>query len=398
MCYGNVDSETFFQKIEGDFLATGKHACKTEFIESMVCESLAQSELPVVILNSRKELSKTIENIGDIQIFDEEHKNYHPLWGMDSQAMLKLIRLAAESWGCHGVMDQVLLYAMALLEIVNTKYVLSLPAIAQLLTENDQVIANLAIHSGLSKVLADNITGNQEAGILVRRIVGNLIRTFENVAAEDSESEHNLLMTAWDVPAKLMFYQYSVNQQLMNACLKEELHMVLQKVRKIRVIAIEPLFKEQNDELLEFLMEMKRIGKIEFFLCSENAGTILKNKNVNFTNVCMFLHNSVQAMETVSECVFGNYLFHYPVKTVGKPPSLLFTLKKDEHWGIATEKRLCIRAADLYDNSGMFHREPEKLAVKIGQKTDRYLVSVEEFFVKKTVPAYRKIGMKGGIG
>lgn len=397
VCAGNVDSATFFRKIKGDLLVTGKYACKTEFIENMVHESLTQSELPVVILNSRKELSKMIENMGEVQTFNEEHKNYHPLWGLDTQAMLKIIRLAAESWGCHGMMDQVLLYAMALLEIVNTKYVLSLPAIAQLLRESDHVITNLAIHSGLPKVLADNIAGNQEAGILVRRIVGNLIRIFENVAVEDSESEHNMLMAAWEIPTKLMFYQYSVNQQLMNACLKEELHMVVQKVRKLRVIAIEPLFKEKNDELLEFLMEMKRIGKIELFFCSENVGTILKKENMNFTNVCMFLHDSVLAMETISENVFGNYLFHYPVKTVGKPPSLFFTLKRDEHWGIATEKRLCIRAIDLYDSTGIFHREPEKMAIKIGQKSDRYIVSLEEFFMKKRLNGYRRIELKGGI-
>lgn len=380
VCDGNVDGETFFQKITGDLLMSGNYACDQDLIMKMVRSYTQQSDLPVVVLTSHSDLLEKLEEIPGMKVFDEKHKDYHPMYGMNMQQICGLIRMAGEEWGCTSLMDKVLLYAMSLMEIVSTHYKVSLPAMSQLLTSKDDFIAELALQEGLSSVVADNIRGNQEAGLLFRRMVEHLEKTFENVAELSTETGQSIQMAGQPEVPHLAFYQYSQNQNLMNAYLKEELYSALQQTKKLRIIADEILVKDEKDDLLRFLVEMKRIGKIELILCSENARNVLGEEEMNFTNTCIFRHESVAAMEKVSEVLFGKYLFHYPVQTVGKPPNLFFTLKKDEHWTIATEERLRVREVDLYGQTGLFGTECEKMAVKIGQKNMVFLVGVQEFF------------------
>ena len=66
-----------------------------------------------------------------------------------------------------------MIYTAALLDIVAVKYPVSLPAMAGLLQEDDDVISEVAMECGLSNVVVDNIRSNHEAGIVLRRICGN---------------------------------------------------------------------------------------------------------------------------------------------------------------------------------------------------------------------------------
>ena len=376
---GFVESQKFFQKIEGDLLMSGNYACDLELLTKMIHAYMQQSDVPTIVLTSHGNLLEQLEEMPEIEVFGERNLNYHPMYGMNMQQICRLIRLAGEEWGCSSLMDKVLLYGMAVMEVVGTHYVVSLPAISYLLMNGDDFIADLALTEGLPVVIADNIRGNQEAGLMFRRIVERLEKTFENVAEPASESGWSIQMAGKSEMPHIAFYQYSQNQNLMNAYLKEELYSALQHAKKLRIIADEILIVDEKDELLKFLIEMKRIGKIELILCSENARNVLADEKLNFTNACVFPHASVSAMENVSEALFGKYLFHYPVQTVGKPPNVFFTLKKDEHWTIATENRLKVREVDLHEQTGLFGQECEKMAVKIGQKYTVFLVPVQEF-------------------
>ena len=67
----------------------------------------------------------------------------------------------------YGILtDQVMLYAAAVLNVVAARYPVSLPALTKLLEEDDDFISELALKSGLSNVVADNIRGNHEADML----------------------------------------------------------------------------------------------------------------------------------------------------------------------------------------------------------------------------------------
>lgn len=376
---GTVGGEAFFQKIYGDLLMSGGYACQMDLLLLMIRTYLQKGDLPVVILSSRPMLLECLREMQNLQVFAEKTKSYHPMYGMQPRQICRLLNLIGEEWGCSALMDKVLLYAMAVMETVHTKYEISLPAMMQLLKFDDYFVAEVALQAGLSMETADSIRGSKEAGTLLRRMMEHLQVTFAQVAEQDSETEKCLWKTGRDEMYHAAFYQYSQNQKLMNAYLKEELSFALKHSGKLRVIADEILTTGEDDELVRFLMEMKRVGKIELILCSGNARTILKDEELNFTNACVFTHASVSAMEKVSDVLFGRYLFHYPVQTVGRPPNFLFTLKKDEHWTFSTEDRLKVREADLYEDGGMFGRTYEKMAIKIGQKNQIFLVPVEEF-------------------
>lgn len=379
VCDGNVEGGKFFQNIAGDLLMSGIYACDTALLLKMISTYVGQDDMPTIVLTSHEELLEELKSQEHMKIFDNKARDYHPMYGMNVQQICRIIRLAGEEWGCTSMMDQILLYAMAIMETVGTRYRVSLPALSQLLVMKDDDIAELALQEGKTAALADNIRGNQEAGILFRRMIEHLEKTFEDVAERMSETGFCLGRVGTEEMPHAAFYQYSQNQNLMNVYLKEELYSALRQNRKLRIVADEILVTDEKDELRNFLVEMKRIGKIELILCSENAGNILEEKDFNFTNACVFTHASVSAMERVSQMLFGEYLYHYPVQTRGNPPKILFTLKKDEHWTIATEKRLKVREVDLYGQSGMFGTVYEKMAVKIGQKNTVFLVPMEEF-------------------
>ena len=291
-------------------------------------------------------------------------------YGMHEQQICRLIRLVSEELGADALMDKILLYAMALMEIVAVKYTISLPAITQLLILEDEEIADLTVQENLSPAVKDNIRGNREAGLLVRRIVECLNKTFDCVAERNSETGMSLQKLGQEKMPHAAFYMYSCNQKIMNTYLKEELILALQKNHRIRVIADE-ILASKDDELLRYLHEMKRVGRIELIWCSENVRDVLSDENMNFTNVCIFSHATVAAMELVSEILFGKYLYHFPVQTVGRPPNFLFTFLRDEHWTLHTEERLRVRAIDL--------QEEEKLAIKIGKNDHIFLVPLQKF-------------------
>ena len=55
-------------------------------------------------------------------------------------------------------------------------------------------------------------------------------------------------------------------------------------------------------------------------------------------------------------------------------------MQVDEHWTIHTEERLRVRAVDLLEeDKPMWCSSSEKLAIKIGQKDNIFLIPLQEF-------------------
>lgn len=281
--------------------------------------------------------------------------------------------------GCSMLMDQVLLYAAAIINIVAARYTVSLPAITTLLREDDDFIASYSSEMGLSNITTDNILGNHEAGIMLRRIMEKIEELFEMVYQSGNDTQYNFQNGAESNVSVMAFYQTAAEQGIMNLYLKEELYSVLKRIPRIRLMLDEAVFESETDELLMFLMQMKRQGKIELIAVSGNVKRMFFDKLSDFENICMFQHDNPTATEDISRELFGVYQHHYPVPMAGKPPAFLFTFKKDLHWQMNSEERLRVRAEDMYGVLSIFSKAVEFIAVRTTANANIYLIPRDIF-------------------
>lgn len=385
VCTGKVDHNTFFRNIHGHLLISGIEAGDVTMLGDMVCEYAARKDMPIIILTSRLEFLHHLQGrqrsgmVNGIMVSAPDSLNYHPMYGMTAQQIRRLLTIAGEEVGCGGMMDRILLYAASVIDIVAVKYPVSLPALSALLKEDDDFIASFANQMGMTNVTADNILGDHEAGIMLRRIIEHIEEAFEGVARCGNDTKYNFQSGSRGNVSVMAFYQISSNQRIMNAYLKEELYAALKRVPKLRVILDETLFLDESDELLTYLIQTKRQGKIELIVSSENVKAMLPGVSLDFGNICLFQHANAIATEELSRDVFGTYQYHYPVCVAGRPPAILITLKRDMHWQISTEERLKIRAEDLYARQRVFGSSGDNMAVKTTANSNIYLVPVGEF-------------------
>lgn len=386
VCKGRVNRTEFFQNVYGHLLISGCEAGDIIMLADMICEYAERNDMPTVVLSSHSELLSHLQEmqnngmISGSRISSPDELNYHPMYGMSEQQVMCLLRVTGEDMGCTAIMDRVLLYAAAVINIVSAKYPVSLPALSTLLKEDDDFIASFAGRMGMSNVITDNILGSCEAGIMLRRIVEKLEEALGGISRAGNDTKYNFQSGARENIPVMAFYQISSNQRLMNAYLKEELYSTLKRVSKIRVILDEAVFLNETDELLTYLFQMKRQGKIELIAVSENAKEMLPGTTLDFGNVCLFLHANPSATEELSRELFGTYQYHYPVCAAGHPPTVLITFKKDIHWQIAVEERLRVRAEDLYGFQKLFGFNSEHMAVRTTYNSNIYLIPADKFF------------------
>lgn len=389
---GKVDYHMFFQNIDGHLLMTGTNAGNINLLADMTCDYASREDwMPTILLTGRPKLLDVLKDrqsqgyIRRLAIFGPSSRNFHPMYGMTTPQINRLIAAAGEEMGCGAILDKVFLYAASAIDITSAKYPVSLPALSALLKEDDDEIASFARQMGMSTVTVDNILGNHEAGIMLRRIIERMEETFENVFLPGNNTKYNFQGGCRGDTKVAAFYQISSNQRLMNAYLKEELYAVLKQTPKIRVILDEVSFMEEGDGLLVYLMQMKRQGSIELIVSSENVKEMLHGAGLDFGNVCLFQHSTKGATDDISKELFGTYQYHYPVCSLGRPPAVFFTLRKDIHWHVATEERLRVRAEDLYPVRGLFGGSSDHMAVKTTNSSEIYLVLVSEFFAPENV-------------
>lgn len=382
---GRVDHGTFFRNVTGHLLMSGALAPDTELTADLVCEYAERNDMPSVVLTGQRELLKCLrdrqqEGLADgIMVSAPDSRNYHPMYGMTAQQVCRLFRTAGEEVGCSGLMDRVLLYAASVIQIAAARYPVSLPAISALLKEDDDFIASFARQMGLSNVTADNILGSHEAGIMLRRIVERMEEALEGVALGGSDTKYNIQSGSKGHVPVMALYQISGSQGLMNLYLKEELYGALKRVPRLRVILHEAVFLDETDELMAFLLQMKRQGKIELIASSRNVRAMLPGASLDFENVCLFQHSSPVATEELSRDLFGTYQYHYPTCMAGRPPAVLFTLRRDIRWQSAAEERLRVRAEDLYGRRRLLGSSSDNVAVKTTYDPCIYMVPADEF-------------------
>ena len=381
---GSVDHRTYFRNIRGDLLISGYAAANTALMADMIEAYMHREDMPMIVFTSHGELfeklreGKAAGTLKDLVLSDGMEKNYHPFYGMGAQQLLRFIYMAAELQGYSSLMDRVLQYASAALNIVEQTYPVSLPALCNLLKQDDDVISEYALQVGLSQVIADNIRGNHMAGIVLRRVCEKLESVFDGVSMADSDTKYTF-QTGVQGDASVMVFDFmSSEQKMMNAYLKEELFYVLKRVPKIRVILDEMDF-DSDDELLTFLFTMKRQRKIELIFVSQNPMEAAKNMQMSFANVILSGHEEPTLTEELSKALWGTYLHNYPVTVTGKPPAVLFTFKSMIHWQIATEERLKVRAMDLYPRQGFLFKVSDLLALKTSANENIFLVPSEKF-------------------
>lgn len=383
---GGVDHTTFFHRIRGDLLISGYIASDPGLLNDLLAEYLYRNDMPTILLSCHTEpfehlrrLRSTDSDRSHILIFDPAEPIYHPFYEMDNQKLLSFLHRAAESLGYHTAIDHILQYASAALNIIATAYPVSLPALADLLLYDDDYIADYALAQGLNDMVSDVILANHEAGIHLRRICEKLQSAFSAVADPNADTHYSIQSAARQGTALQAFYTVSPEQSLMDEYLKEELLCALRQVNRVRVIADELEFSGSDDALLRFLFSMKRQGRIELIFLSRNAQESADGMPMNFSNVVLSGHDQPAATEALSKSLWGTYPHSYPVPVAGKPPALLFTLRRSTSWQISTQERLRVRAADLFSRQGFLGRTPDLLAVKTTANNSIFLVSSAQF-------------------
>ena len=307
-------------------------------------------------------------------------KNYHPFYGMSARQILRFVRMIAEEMGYGILTDQVMIYAAAVLNVVAVKYPVSLPAIVKLLNEDDDFISEFALQSGLSNVIADNIRANHEAGIVLRRLFERMEEIFEDIYAPGSDTKYNFQSGAKGNLAGMAMYACSCNQNIFNSYLKEEIFHTLKRVPRIRIILDEMQFVDENDELMKYLMQTRRQGKIELMMVSQNVREAMHgDAKLDFPNVVLFHHGTPAATDDLSRDLFGSYQYHYPAPVAGDTPHILLSFKRAVHWQSQTEERLRVRSQDMYARRGFLGGPSDYLAVKTTANANVYLIRTSDF-------------------
>lgn len=383
---GRIDSASFFRNIHGDLLMSGVDAKNMTLVMDLFCSGLEKNDMPTILLTSHLKLITAVQQKVKAQEIDcvrtscPADKNYHPFYGMSAQQILRFVRMVAEEMGCGIMTDQVMIYATAVLNVVAAKYPVSLPAAVTLLNEDDDFISELALQSGLSNVIADNIRANHEAGIVLRRLFERLEEIFEDIYTPGSDTKYNFQSGAKGNLAGMAMYACSCNQSIFNAYLKEEIFHTLKRLPQVRIILDEMQFTDENDELLKYLMQIRRQGKIELMIVSQNVKEAMHgNINVDFPNVVLFHHGTSAATEALSRELFGCYQYHYPAPVAGDTPHVLVSFKRTVHWQPQTEERLRVRSQDMYAKQGLFGATSEYLAVKTTSNANIYLIRTSDF-------------------
>lgn len=225
---GKIDYEEFFRKIRGDLLIAGSEAGNHKLILELVRRTLECADIPTIVLSSHMELLRDLQAIRSAQqrtcimTSCSSEQNYMPFYEMSAQQIMRFIRMAAEEMGFSAQTEQLMLYTAAVLNIVSTKYPLSLPALTKLLEEDDDYISEFALQAGVSNVIADNVRGNHEAGIVLRRLCEYLEEVFEEIYAPNTDTKYNFQSGVKGNIAVMAVYACSSNQHIMNTYLKEE--------------------------------------------------------------------------------------------------------------------------------------------------------------------------------
>ena len=383
---GRVDSASFFRTIRGDLLITGMEAGNQAMVLDLFCSGLERNDMPTILLTSHSDLMMAIQQRVSSHELDcvitscPTDKNYHPFYGMSAQQILRFVRMTAEEMGYGILIDQVMIYAAAVLNVVAAKYPVSLPAIVKLLNEDDDFISEFALQSSLSNVIADNIRANHEAGIVLRRLFERLEEIFEDIYTPGSDTKYNFQSGAKGNVAGMAMYACSVNQRIFNAYLKEEIFYTLKRVPQVRIILDEIEFVDENDDLMQYLMQTRRQGKIELMIVSQNIRAAMHgNAELDFPNVVLFHHGIPAVTDDLSRDLFGSYQYHYPVPVAGNTPHILVSFKRAVHWQSQTEERLRVRSQDMYARPGFFGRSSDYLAIKTTANANVYLIHTSDF-------------------
>lgn len=383
---GRVDSASFFRNIHGDLLISGVEAGNHAMVLDLFCSGLEKNDMPTILLTSHPELMTAIQQkisaheIDCVMTSCPANKNYHPFYGMSARQILRFVRMTAEEMGYSILTDQVMIYAAAVLNVVATKYPVSLPVIVKLLNEDDDFISEFALQSGLSNVIADNIRANHEAGIVLRRLFERLEEIFEDIYTPGSDTKYNFQSGAKGNLAGMAMYACSSNQRIFNSYLKEEIFHTLKRVPQIRIILDEMQFVDEHDELMKYLMQARRQGKIELMMVSQNVReTMHGDAELDFPNVVLFHHGTPAATDNLSRDLFGSYQYHYPVPVAGDTPHILVSFKRAVHWQPQIEERLRVRSQDMYARPGFFRGTSDYLAVKTTANANVYLIRTSEF-------------------
>ena len=175
-------------------------------------------------------------------------------------------------------------------------------------------------------------------------------------------------------------YACSDNQRIFNSYLKEEIFHTLKRVPRIRIILDEMQFVDENDELMKYLIQTKRQGKIELMMVSQNVRAAMHgNAELDFPNVVLFHHGTPAATDDLSRDLFGSYQYHYPAPVAGDTPHILVSFKRAVHWQPQTEERLRVRSQDMYARRGFFGGISDYLAVKTTANANVYLIRTSDF-------------------
>lgn len=375
VCYVDVDYAEVFSDVDGDFLIAGKEADNTRLLEEILLEYMSRNDMPMIIFSGRPEHMEYLERKQDdrIKVYAPSNSGYYPFYGMSGQHILDLINLAGELLGYKAQMERVLRYGKALMDLVSFRERVSLKAMVEVLEHDEEELAGMAKEMNMSQENRSLLIRGKQQGEIYREIMKFMERVFQNVYTRENTEKSNLIMDLQNQCPVVAFYQISSNQRMMDEYLKQELHRVLKKVPKIRVILDEVVFSGETDVLLNYLFHKKCQGMVEIVAMSKNAKRMLPGMRFEFDNSCLFQHENPAVSEYLSKKLFGTYLYHYPVHDGVQ--TFARRIKTDK-WHMEVEERLRVGTEDLEKDD----EQEEKLAIKIKSKNYVCIVPAKKFF------------------
>lgn len=386
VCNGWTDHNSLFKDLQGSLLMSGVHACDSGLVLDMVKNFMDRQDMSTILLTSQGRLLGRLafeQEKGTMQgvvISRNDNKNFCPMYGMNHAQIRYLIRVAAESMGCSEQTDRLLTYLDVILEIVSKRYPVCLQTISNLLQSDNEFIYNQALAEGVGRTRSLVVLERAEEGATLRKIIRMMEDNFSDVASQSLDGTYNFMKGVDEGIPLMAFYQPCEDQKIMNTYLKEEIHTILKKVPKIRVILHNAVFTGDSHGLLEYLVQAKERGQVELVVCTKNVLETFKKTPVKFPNICMFRHGvDIQEEARILDQTFGRYTHYYPKMQNGKIPAVIYRIFCKAEWIMMTENRLRVRPEDLICYDEALNAETELLAVKTAKNIKIRLVPVTGF-------------------
>ena len=238
-----LSMKQFWQNASGSFLISGDAQGMEEERRRMLlsalqhCEQLAWGN--VVILHQDEELEEDLIRLVQegtlprkLVVISEKYRNYHVFYNMDKMDVINCIHKTG-TYLRYSNMAGVDTYGQAFLEILNSMYTISLPAMMSMAELNDERILELAVKQGVSEYWIQQLKGSSIADSdNFRLLIRQIYNAMEKITTRECETGFTI-SSAVGQNQILCIHMKSRDNAVMNICIGAELQELPGRQTKI---------------------------------------------------------------------------------------------------------------------------------------------------------------------